>query len=263
MLTRLGLCSAYSFLYGVHKHEKLLDRAVSYGVKTVSICDLNNLYGVHSFLEAAKERNIRPIIGSALTVKEKSTPHSPSLIPNFIYCFVENRQGFSRLCELLTLRNKDKENFDPIPFLCEQSSGLVLASADEKVLAILNGRVRRLYAAITPTDMGAVSYGKKLNIPLAFLDNSVFLEKDDYPVHRVLCAIRLLKTIGNLGIEDTANPKRCLTPGTSSWPEAAKGTEEIAALCTYNDLFNGWIFPNYVPDTFSVSGTSSLVKVNT
>jgi DNA polymerase-3 subunit alpha/error-prone DNA polymerase len=30
-----------------------------------------------------------------------------------------------------------------------------------------------------------------------------------------------------------------------SWPESLAGTAEIAADCTYNDLFNGFIFPEY------------------
>jgi DNA polymerase III alpha subunit len=68
MNIRLGLCSAYSLLYGVCKHGGLLDRAASFGVKIASICGLNNLYGVHGFIEAAKKRNIRPIIGAALTI---------------------------------------------------------------------------------------------------------------------------------------------------------------------------------------------------
>ena len=75
MNVRLGLVSAYSLLYGVRKHRDILDRAAAYGVKTVSICDLNNLYGVHTFIEEAKERGIRPIIGVTLTI-----PHSSFLI---------------------------------------------------------------------------------------------------------------------------------------------------------------------------------------
>jgi len=54
-MTRLGLVSAYSLLYGVRKSRDLLDMASSYGVKTVSICDLNNLYGVHNFIEGRKK----------------------------------------------------------------------------------------------------------------------------------------------------------------------------------------------------------------
>ena len=256
MHTRLGLVSAYSLLYGVRKHGDLLDRAASFGVRTVSICDLNNLYGVHGFLEAAKERNIRPIIGAALTInREQITDNKESEV---LYCFVENRAGFSRLCELLTLRSKDKEHFNPLPLLRENAGGLVLASGDTVVLDCLNGRVKRLYAAIMPTDIRAVDVGRRLNIPIAFLDNSLFLERDDFQVHKVLCAIRLLKTIGNLKAQDTAKQERILSASKNlhrilvSWPEAVKGTEEIAALCTFDNLFDGWIFPGYETPGLSV-----------
>jgi DNA polymerase III alpha subunit len=120
MNIRLGLVSAYSLLYGVRKHGDLLDRAASFGVKTVSVCDLNNLYGVHDFLEAAKERNIRPVIGAALTINNEPAGNDEKII----YCFVENRAGFARLCEILTMRNEDKEHFNPLPLLRENSGGL-------------------------------------------------------------------------------------------------------------------------------------------
>ncbi|MDR0302569.1 MAG: PHP domain-containing protein, partial [Treponema sp.] len=218
MQTRLGLVSGYSFLYGVHKPDKLLDRSILYGIKTISICDLNNFYGVHTFLEEAKEKGIRPIIGAALTIGENCNPA--------VYCFVENRAGFARLCELLTIRNKDKEHFNPLPYLREQSGGLVLASSDIKALKYLAGQVKHLYAAITPTSIKAVDISRKLNLPLAFLDNSVFLEPEDFQVHKVLRAIALLKTIGNLGPEDTAEKNHILRPSKElhrflmSWPEA-------------------------------------------
>ena len=250
-MTRLGLISAYSLLYGVRKHGEILDRAASYGVRTVSICDLNNLYGVHTFLEEAKERGIRPIIGVTLTNTIKKE--------EIIYCFVENREGFGRLCEILTIRNKNKEEFDPIPLLCEQSTGLVLASSDEKVLECLSGMVNRLYAAVTPTDIRAVNTGKRLNIPLAFIDNSVFLEQEDYAVHRVLRAIALLKTVGNLEAWDTAEKERIFLASKEihrkliTWPQAFKGTEEIASLCGFDNLFDGWVFPAYKTAKFSAS----------
>jgi DNA polymerase-3 subunit alpha/error-prone DNA polymerase len=246
MFTRLGLCSAYSFLYGVHKPEKILVKAIPYGVKTISICDLNNLYGVHTFIEAAKERNIRPIIGAALTIGESTNP--------IVHCFVENRIGFSRLCEMLSERNKDKENFNPLPLLKENSAGLVLASTNEQALVELSRKVKRLYAAITPTNIKAVIPSRELGIPLAFLDDSIFLDKSDYLVHKVLCAIRLLKTIGFLKNEDTADEERVFKQSKEllhfqkSWPEAVKGTEEIAVLCNFHQIFEDWIFPSYSED---------------
>ena len=248
METRLGLCSAYSLLYGVHKPEALLDMASSFGARTVSICDLNNLYGVHTFIEAAKELKMRPVIGAALTVNDEEGAKNGERMS--VYCFVENRAGFGRLCEILTERNKDTNHFNPLPFLREDAGGLVLASSDAAALECLSGQVKHLYAAITPTGIGVVDFARKQDIPLAFLDNSLFLDPDDYSVHRVLRAIVLLKTIGNLNQNDTAGKGRIMPSAKdihrllNSWPEAAKGSAGIAETCQFNTLFDGLIFPS-------------------
>jgi DNA polymerase-3 subunit alpha/error-prone DNA polymerase len=254
MNIRLGLVSAYSFLYGVHKPGELLGRAAALGASVVSVCDVNNLYGVHSFLEAAKEHRVRPVIGAVLTVPHERGEHGSC--GGAVYCFVEDRAGFARLCELLTLRNKDKERFNPLPLLAENAGGLALASFSEYVLAALAGKVDsqrgpRLYGAITPTSFAAAAVSRRLNLSLCFLDNSLFLDKEDFPVHRVLRAIGLLKTVGNLGPGDTAGQDRILRPSKNlhrffaSWPEAVKGTREIAERCRFNELFDGWVFPGY------------------
>jgi DNA polymerase-3 subunit alpha/error-prone DNA polymerase len=219
----------------------LLKRAAAFGASVVSVCDLNNLYGVHAALEAAQEHGVRAVVGAVLTGGRSGA----------VYCFVEDRAGFGRLCELITLRNKDKEQFDPLPLLIADAGGLVLASPDQGVLEGLAGRVARLYGAVTPFSTAAVAASRRLHVPLCFLDNSLFLDKEDFAVHRVLRAIGLLKTVGSLGPGDTADPGRILRPSPelhrflASWPEAAKGTREIAERCRFNRLFDGWVFPGY------------------
>ncbi|MCL2209283.1 MAG: DNA polymerase III subunit alpha [Treponema sp.] len=252
MNIRLGLISAYSFLYGVHKPQALLDKALSLGVKTVSICDLNNLYGLHSFIEEAKERNIRPVIGAALTVNQISCSNPQLRIPRYIFCFAENRAGFSRLCEILSIRNRDSKMFDPFLHLRENSCGLVLASSDADILRNLAGNVKRLYASVTPDDLGGVAACRQLNLPSAFLDTSLFLGGSDYPVHKVLRAIGLNKTVGSLASCDTAAQNRGILKTSAqlegflgSWPAAAKGTAEIAEICSFNKIFDSFIFPSY------------------
>jgi len=244
MNTRLGLCSAYSLLFGVHSPKELIEKSREYGFNTVSVCDINNVYGVHSFLEAAKEAGIKPVIGAALTKGESSGPA--------VYCFVENRAGFARLCEILTARNKDILQFDPVSHLRENSGGLILASSNGEALQNLAGRVKRLYAAITPDDLGGLRPHKALSLPLAFLDTSAFLDASDYAVHRVLRAIGLNKTTGSLGPRDAlAEGKNILKTSPElrkrlkSWPESIKGTNEIAASCAFDELFDGFIFPAY------------------
>jgi len=250
---RLGLVSAYSLLYGVRGHGDLLDKAAGLGVRTVSVCDLNNLYGVHGFMAAARERGLRPIVGAALTAGKGGAA---------VRCFVENRAGFGRLCELLTLRNMDAGNFDPLPLLAENAAGLVAVSTNAAALEFLAGKVRRLYAGITPSSLGGVEPSRRLDVPLAFLDDSLFVEPDDFAVHRVLRAIGLLKTVGSLDVGDTAGESRDMRSSKelhgrlSSWPDAVKGAKEIASLCVFDEIFNGWVFPGY--DTGGITALEEL-----
>lgn len=246
--TRLGLGSAYSLLYGVRQPGELIDRAKALGTEVISITDRDNLYGIHTILEKAKATNLRTIIGVCLTVENKG----------LVYCFVKTRQGYSRLCEILTLRNRDKDNYRPLALLREDAAGLIVASTDENILQDLAGQVPALYAAITPDSIAAVRVARQLGISLAFLDSSLFLDKTDYEVHRVLRAIDLGKTIGSLSPEDTVKKdSHVLMTGVElerrllSWPEALSGAKEIAAACTYNELFSGFIFPGYAPGDLS------------
>ncbi|AEF85201.1 error-prone DNA polymerase [Treponema primitia ZAS-2] len=245
MLERLGLCSAYSLLYGVRRPEDLIQAVKTCGTDTVSFTDRDNLYGLPVILEKSKEMGVRPIIGACLTVPDKG----------LVYCFVRDRRGYSRLCELLTMRNRDTENYKPVSLLRQNSAGLILASSDEIILEALAGRTKALYGAITPDSLGAIGPCRRLGIPLAFLDTALFLEKEDYPVHRALRAIGLGKTVGNLGEGDTVKKDghlllsdAALEGRLRSWPEAVKGTKEISAACVYHELFEDWIFPGYTTE---------------
>ncbi|MCL2276832.1 MAG: DNA polymerase III subunit alpha [Treponema sp.] len=281
METRLGLISAYSFLYGVHKPQALLDKAASFGVKTVSICDINGLYGLHSFLEAAEERNIRPVIGTVLTFERDLISGSAAYAPLSLYLFAENRAGFSRICEILSLRNKDTKKFNPLDLLRDNSEGLVVVSHNSAVLKELAliasaGKIKHLYAAISAGDLSCLGVHKELNLPLAFLDTSAFLDASDYQVHKTLRAIGLNKTTGNLcaselypnladvsqaagtfnSVNAAGSAKISVGKGffktstelsslLESWPEAARGTSEIAELCQFHKIHDGFIFPSY------------------
>ncbi|WP_043922935.1 DNA polymerase III subunit alpha [Leadbettera azotonutricia] len=246
MRERLGLCSAYSLLYGVRRPEDMIQAAKICGTDTLSFTDRDNLYGLPVILEKSKEMGIRPIIGACLTVPGKGA----------VYCFVKDRQGYSRLCEILTMRNRDKENYKPVSLLRQDAAGLILASSDEVILEALAGRSQSLYAAISPDSLGAIGPSRRLGVPLAFLDTALFLEKEDYPIHRVLRAIDLGKTVGNLSEGDTVKKDShlllsdsVLAGRLSSWPEAVKGTKEISAACVYHELFEDWIFPGYTTET--------------
>lgn len=253
MRSRLGIRSAYSLLYGVRSPEAIVERASSFGATAVSITDRDNLYGVHTFMEAAAEAKLRPVIGAELTTPGRGAGQAAGRI----FAFVRNRAGFARLCELLSAGKKNAaargaKHFDLVAAFRADSGGLILATLEPELLAALSGRVPSLYAAITPHSLGAASSARKLDLPLVALDDATFLDTDDWAVHSVLRAVALGKTVGSLSEGDRAEadaesflPPEEVERSLSAWPEAIRAADDIVAACSFDKIFDGFVFPDY------------------
>jgi error-prone DNA polymerase len=88
----LHACSAFSFLRAASFPEQLAEVAAELAMPALALLDRNGVYGAQRFSVAAREQNIRPIIGCELSMDDGS------VLP----VLVENRMGYKNLCELLT-----------------------------------------------------------------------------------------------------------------------------------------------------------------
>ena len=91
--------SAFSFLRGASFPEQLAETAAELEMPAMALLDRNGVYGAQRFSVAAREQNMRPIIGCELSLEDDS----------ILQVLVENRTGYKNLCELLTqahLRNE-------------------------------------------------------------------------------------------------------------------------------------------------------------
>src|SRR5438094_610018 len=88
----LHACSAFSFLRGGSFPEQLAEAAAELEMPAMALLDRNGVYGAQRFSVAAREHNVRPIIGCELSMEDGS------VLP----VLVENRTGYKNLCELLT-----------------------------------------------------------------------------------------------------------------------------------------------------------------
>src|SRR5712664_1488444 len=88
----LHSCSAFSFLRSGSFPEQLAETAAELEMPAMALLDRNGVYGAQRFSVAAREQNIRPIIGAELSMEDGS------ILP----VLVENRTGYRNLCELLT-----------------------------------------------------------------------------------------------------------------------------------------------------------------
>jgi DNA polymerase-3 subunit alpha/error-prone DNA polymerase len=94
----------FSFLQGASHPEEMVQEAISHGYDGIAICDLSGLYGIARGLQTAQSPSLftasvkakegfKYLIGSELTLTDEM---AITLIPL-------NKQGYSHLCELLTL----------------------------------------------------------------------------------------------------------------------------------------------------------------
>ena len=88
----LHACSAFSFLRGGSFPEQLAETAAELEMPAMALLDHNGVYGAQRFSVAAREHNVRPIVGCELSIDDGS------VLP----VLVENRNGYRNLCELLT-----------------------------------------------------------------------------------------------------------------------------------------------------------------
>src|SRR5213079_678520 len=88
----LHACSAFSFLRGGSFPEQLAEAAAELEMPAMALLDRDGVYGAQRFSVAAREHNVRPIIGAELSIEDGS------VLP----VLVENRAGYKNLCELLT-----------------------------------------------------------------------------------------------------------------------------------------------------------------
>jgi error-prone DNA polymerase len=137
----LHACSAFSFLRAASLPEQLAEVAAELSMPALALLDRNGVYGAQRFSVAAREQNIRPIIGCELEMEDGW------ILP----LLVENRTGYKNLCELLTQTHLRSEKgkcavrWDELPQFAE---GLVALFGSGSACA-LACNIRRLAECTT------------------------------------------------------------------------------------------------------------------
>jgi error-prone DNA polymerase len=119
--------SSYSFLDGASLPEELAAAAAELGYEALALTDHDGVYGSLEFAHAAKAFGVRPITGAEVTLRGGA----------HVTLLVEDAQGYSNLCRLLTAAHAEtrpKPEDPPLPPALDQqrleelSDGLVCLS---------------------------------------------------------------------------------------------------------------------------------------
>ncbi len=259
--------SHYSLLRGCRSPEEICRFAREHGLSAVGMADINNFYGLISFLLAAGREGVRPVVGVVVERDGKE----------LFTAWVMNRQGYGRICRVLTELLVDSTGpagcngaagradadqagvaFDPVAALADRGwEGLAILSSRPAVLARLAARDRQgLYVQLTYGRPFAALAGvaRAQGFPAAAVQDTVFVSDEDERLYPLLRAIDLNTTLERVkeheGILDPA-PHRWADPQAfrsffSAVPDAVENAQRIAEEADAT----GIISPRYVFPAF-------------
>ena len=239
--------SNYSLLRGCHSPEEICRFAKERSLFAVGLTDINNFYGLILFLLAAEREGVKPVAG---VVVEKGGR-------GLFTAYVMNRQGYSRICRLLTDVLTDSEGtFDPVAALCDRGwEGLRVLSTYPDVIDRLARRDRAgLYVQLSYGSPFALlaGFAHDRGLPTVAIHETVFFDESDEVLYSLLRAIDLNTTVELVPeTEKLGGRHRFVEPGAmekffSAVPEALANAEAIAREADVTGIISPrFIFPAF------------------
>ena len=98
----LRLHSEYSITDGLTRVDGAVKRAVGDGMPALAMTDLANLFGMVKFYSGARNAGVKPVVGADVWVVDEDARDPSRDSFSRLLLLVKNREGYLRLCELLT-----------------------------------------------------------------------------------------------------------------------------------------------------------------
>ncbi len=121
--------SHFSFLEGASSPEELVETCAALGLEALALADRDGVYGAVEAHVAARERGIKLLLGSEITLEDRSS----------LILLAESRQGWANLCRLITLgRLRSPKGECRIRWheVCEHAAGLIALWGAERSLLV-------------------------------------------------------------------------------------------------------------------------------
>jgi DNA polymerase III subunit alpha len=276
--------STYSLLEGLPSPEEIILRAKELKQNAVGLADKGHTHGLIEFYQAAKNHDIKPILGYEAYVaargrkdkEREDTKRYP------ITLLAENNEGYQNILELATYASLEGMYYKPrvdAELLKKYGKGLIALSGpisgaipqaaideDEEKIKELVEQYRsffgkdNLYFEImdlpnvsgqAEANQQLIKLGKELNVPIVATCNSHYARKDDAGAHDVLLCIQK-----NANVEDTnrfsmmdsdfsMRPYEEMEKAFSHVPEALENTRVIADRCSIDFEFGKYRIPKF------------------
>lgn len=282
--THLHLHTEYSLLDGACRINKLMDRVLELGQKSVAITDHGVMYGVIDFYKAAKEKGIKPIIGCECYVAPRSRHNKVHGLDNQRYHLVllcKDNVGYQNLIAMVS--KAWTEGFYTKPridreLLEKHSEGLIALSAclaGEIPQLLLRGDYEQArQTALWYRDLfgegnyyieiqnhglreqmdilpDLVRLSRETGVPLVATNDAHYITKEDSSVQQVLICIQTNHILGEeTGLEFTTDEfyvksEEEMRAAFPELPEAIENTSLIAGRCNVEFEFGNTKLPHF------------------
>ncbi len=211
----LRLHTEYSVVDGLVRVDEAIKRAKGVAMPALGLSDLSNTFGWVKFYRAARGAGIKPVFSCDVWMSNVADRNRPSRL----LLLVQHREGYRRLCELLTRAYQDnlhrgRPEIDPA-WLAEGTDGLLALSggdAGSVAQAILDDKpdaaraAAAAWAALFPGRYylelqrfgqphserlidGLLDIGAALNLPAVATHPIQFLAQEDFKAHEARVCI--------------------------------------------------------------------------
>ncbi|MBF0495023.1 MAG: PHP domain-containing protein [Deltaproteobacteria bacterium] len=197
----LHVHSCYSLMQGVSSVAELCRTAVANGATHLALTDTNGFYGLINFVAAAKALRLTPLVGAYLQTASEAA-----------VILIKTLTGYEILSDLITRRHLTADFSLKVELpVCHEH--LAVLSNDPEMLQAVRSRAD-CWVEVVPGPVGRRAWhlSRDLGLPAVATNAVYFAQPDDYPLHRLVRAIDLNKTLSTLPPAETVSPGQWLQP---------------------------------------------------
>jgi len=257
------LQSSYSFNGSLIDIEKAVEKAASFGFKTLGLADINHMYGIVKFYRACLKNGIKPLLGLEVLLDDENFKEQNLLL------YAKNDFGYRNLIKISSYLGDGNKTL-PVEVLNNYSKGIIgvivtdsgpfaeamysdKLEAAEDILHKISDSLENLFLGLDLRDYSAeIKITPRLEElgKTVIINNVLYLDKDDKEASTILRKI-LQKDYDNQGFFERENlelnlkNKDELDKLYKNYPLAIKNTLEMIEECNVVLDFSSLHLPKY------------------
>lgn len=281
----LHVHSEYSMLDGLAKLDPLLAKTEALGQKAIALTDHGNMHGAIHFYNAAREKNLKPIIGLEAYMAKESRHDKQSKMGGdqfHLTLLAKNFTGYQNLMKLVSIANFEGFSYKPrIDFdvLGQHSEGIfattgcmsslfnryLLNDNQEEAEAVLKQlheifqerlfvelQVHPSISELPALTKKQVAIARSHDLPLVATNDVHYIDQDDAQAQDALICVQTRKLISDTNRMTMLDSPDFYMRSTeemielfADYPEAIENTTKIASDCNIEIPTGQLIFPKF------------------